>query len=301
MFECRKAKGVPQPEFRKCCVCGESKRTATDFFWSVQNGGTYPTGRCKVCAAKYLSEYRSSRMAKYAEYARNQRQRDPAKWKAIAKRSNAKHGKARKAKYVAALLAKEPWVMVCRDCGVEKNSHKDFHGCHQPCKSCHALRGKNARLKNPELSKAKRREEYLANIHAAKERARKWREANVERVRELKLAYAKTDKCKMANREKLWLRRAKKNQALAEGSEPVTSKWFSELCSEQGDRCYYCWDGERKLSADHVTPLVRGGKHIRENILPSCQSCNSRKNTKLISEWRPWIDIPLYGLELSSA
>lgn len=51
---------------------------------------------------------------------------------------------------------------------------------------------------------------------------------------------------------------------------------------------------------EHVIPVSRGGKHVCENIVAACGSCNSSKNDKLIYEWRPWVDIPLYGLELAT-
>ncbi|MGH2534073.1 MAG: HNH endonuclease [Thermomicrobiales bacterium] len=48
-------------------------------------------------------------------------------------------------------------------------------------------------------------------------------------------------------------------------------------------RCAYCGvDG--KLTMDHGVSLSKGGRHTISNIVPACQSCNSRKHTKL---WRP--------------
>ncbi|VAV99953.1 HNH endonuclease family protein [hydrothermal vent metagenome] len=40
-------------------------------------------------------------------------------------------------------------------------------------------------------------------------------------------------------------------------------------------RCQYC--GRRAENIDHVIPKVQGGKHIWENVVASCQRCNSRK------------------------
>ncbi len=42
------------------------------------------------------------------------------------------------------------------------------------------------------------------------------------------------------------------------------------------NRCAYCWQ-ESDLTEDHVIPLVAGGGHEIENILPACKSCNSKK------------------------
>jgi 5-methylcytosine-specific restriction endonuclease McrA len=40
-------------------------------------------------------------------------------------------------------------------------------------------------------------------------------------------------------------------------------------------RCQYC--GKRAENIDHVIPKVQGGKHNWENVVASCQRCNSRK------------------------
>jgi 5-methylcytosine-specific restriction endonuclease McrA len=47
--------------------------------------------------------------------------------------------------------------------------------------------------------------------------------------------------------------------------------------------CYYC---KRKfpvgdLTMDHLVPLIRGGKSVKENLVPSCKKCNSEKKHKL--------------------
>lgn len=49
--------------------------------------------------------------------------------------------------------------------------------------------------------------------------------------------------------------------------------------------CYYC--GKRvspqELTMDHKIPLSRGGLSIRDNIVPACKECNSKK--KYLSPW----------------
>jgi 5-methylcytosine-specific restriction endonuclease McrA len=56
-------------------------------------------------------------------------------------------------------------------------------------------------------------------------------------------------------------------------------EWL-QLLAAYRYRCAYC---NRKLnrmsaSADHVVPLGRGGTNWITNIVPSCLSCNQRKN-----------------------
>jgi len=49
--------------------------------------------------------------------------------------------------------------------------------------------------------------------------------------------------------------------------------------------CAYCLSTTKKLAMDHLVPLSRGGSHIKENIVPSCKSCNSRKSAKPFLEF----------------
>lgn len=52
-----------------------------------------------------------------------------------------------------------------------------------------------------------------------------------------------------------------------------------------GDCCYYCGTGKR-LTVDHMIPLSRGGSNKIDNIVPSCFSCNCRKNNYTHKEFK---------------
>lgn len=50
------------------------------------------------------------------------------------------------------------------------------------------------------------------------------------------------------------------------------------------DGCYYC---HRKAGTwDHVVPQSKGGRDNVENLVPCCSSCNSRKGSKTLFEFR---------------
>mgnify|MGYP001559615561 CR=1 FL=1 len=62
---------------------------------------------------------------------------------------------------------------------------------------------------------------------------------------------------------------------------PVTAEDWLEIVERHKHRCYYC--GKRKvLTLDHVIPISKGGKHMKENIVPACRSCNSKKKDRMI-------------------
>jgi 5-methylcytosine-specific restriction endonuclease McrA len=48
--------------------------------------------------------------------------------------------------------------------------------------------------------------------------------------------------------------------------------------------CQYCGLKTRDLTLDHVVPRHRGGKHVWENLVSACRSCNHRKGGKMLSE-----------------
>lgn len=60
------------------------------------------------------------------------------------------------------------------------------------------------------------------------------------------------------------------------------------------NKCSFC-DKEVKLTKEHLAPVDNGGEFTRQNIIPSCKSCNSSKRN---SEWKTWFRRqPTYSIE----
>lgn len=112
-----------------------------------------------------------------------------------------------------------------------------------------------------------------ANPERALEATRRWYAENKDRVREYKRKY------RTANRDKI---RAANNarKALHRGVEvnDLTAQQWTEIRALFKQRCAYCNCKPRVLTMDHVVPLIKGGHHTAANIVPACQTCNSRKN-----------------------
>ena len=54
--------------------------------------------------------------------------------------------------------------------------------------------------------------------------------------------------------------------------------WYRQMLAEairRGDGCHYC--GAPATCLDHVIELQQGGSDTRENLVPACKPCNSRK------------------------
>ena len=56
----------------------------------------------------------------------------------------------------------------------------------------------------------------------------------------------------------------------------------------------YChWCGKKfaleDLTMDHIIPIARGGKASRNNVVPSCKECNTKKKYLLPIEWEEYL------------
>lgn len=68
------------------------------------------------------------------------------------------------------------------------------------------------------------------------------------------------------------------------------SAWWKRKRSD--GICYYCGKKfpPRDLTMDHVIPVVRGGKSVKENLVPCCKECNNHKKYMLPVEWSDYLN-----------
>ncbi|MBC6415812.1 MAG: HNH endonuclease [Bdellovibrionales bacterium] len=62
------------------------------------------------------------------------------------------------------------------------------------------------------------------------------------------------------------------------------SRWWKEKLQNQ--TCYHCGKkfSSKELTMDHLVPLVQGGRTGKNNVVPSCKKCNSKKSFKTLVE-----------------
>lgn len=97
-------------------------------------------------------------------------------------------------------------------------------------------------------------------------------------------------KCYLKTKRK-WLERGRNHKLRRRNVEGNhTTKEWNELLKKHDFKCYYCGEkmtqeeGPKKVTKDHVVPLIKGGTDNISNIVPACKSCNSSKGAKIIEK-----------------
>lgn len=135
------------------------------------------------------------------------------------------------------------------------------------------------RLKNPEKIKATRAKYIAKNRDVINQKKIEYVKANPEKVKTRKAIYQRThpDVCN-ASRHRYRTRKSK-------AGGQYTSQQWQELCEHYGQICLCCRK-KRKLTADHIIPVSKGGTSDINNIQPLCKPCNSKKGDRVI-DFRP--------------
>ena len=144
----------------------------------------------------------------------------------------------------------------------------DISGYHAQTRFCStSCRYKARYARKGAQVKARAIENYWKNREREVERSREYRQSNPDRRRTW---------------DDLRAERMRSNPGYA----PFGSTEWEALKRRHGHRCAYCDSSSQSLEMDHVIPLSRGGRHAIANILPACTSCNRRKSSMLLIEWR---------------
>ncbi len=76
----------------------------------------------------------------------------------------------------------------------------------------------------------------------------------------------------------------------AKARELRKTRWWQQKTAP--GTCFYCSCkvAFKDLTMDHLVPLARGGKSSKDNLVPSCKSCNSKKKSMLPLEWEEYLE-----------
>lgn len=133
---------------------------------------------------------------------------------------------------------------------------------------------KEYRQKNANKLKDYKRQWNIANRNKLYLYHKDWAATHPEQVRLSRKKYRKKNLKQHAVNE------AKRRAAKASASRnDLTSEQWKEIQAAYNFQCVYCGRKMKRLTQDHITPLSQGGNHTATNIVPACQTCNSRKLT----------------------
>jgi len=210
----------------------------------------------------------------------------------------------------------------CARCSKPKNP-TDFcknksrpDGLSDYCKPCRKYIRQQARLKDPEGYRMKKREAYKRRspeeIALYLDYQRKYREehkqqnaeyqkeyraAHRQELNEKKVVYISSHP-EYAKNRKEWSRRWRENNrervlaraikavhkrraTLAQSGGSFTELEWQVMLSVFGCACLCCGRRDVTLTRDHVVPISRQGRNEIANIQPLCRSCNAKKHIKI--------------------
>ncbi len=116
-------------------------------------------------------------------------------------------------------------------------------------------------------------------------------ERNKEKLREKAVLWRATHKTEKAEMQRQWrAKNPEKNREyhnrrralrVSVGGRFTSDEW-KNLVLLYNSTCLSCFATDKKLFADHIVPLSKGGANDIGNIQPLCKSCNSKKYNKVI-------------------
>ncbi|WP_179884286.1 HNH endonuclease [Bacillus toyonensis] len=150
---------------------------------------------------------------------------------------------------------------------------------------------KQYREENKENITEYNRKQWAEKKEERKSKINKWRKENAEYIKEYRRANQERDREK--TRE--WgrsergnkLRRKTTNRYRARKKSlknDFTEKQWKECTKYFNYACAYCGSDE-KLEQEHFVPVTKKGHFTKDNIVPSCRSCNSSKSNHDFEDW----------------
>ena len=149
---------------------------------------------------------------------------------------------------------------------------------------------------NREKIKERKRELYLLHSNEVKGRVKQWAKDNPEKVREYKKKWQENNPEYNNEYQRKWMKtkNGKANNQRGQSKRrarerllinTLTAEEWIDILKEYKFKCAYCgceFTLFNKETRDHVIPISKGGDNVKENIVPACQSCNSKKHDKIL-------------------
>ena len=106
---------------------------------------------------------------------------------------------------------------------------------------------------------------------------------NIEKISKQHKEWAKTGQGKITKQKD----NIKRRTIGKEITNNLTVQEWLDILEKYDYKCAYCdveFDCENLPTKDHVTPVSKGGHNTREDVVPACRSCNSKKHNNILEE-----------------
>lgn len=184
-----------------------------------------------------------------------------------------------------------PW---CKKCRISSTT-----GWQKANKDKVNINAKNWRSENRNVVRERARILYRNNAEKNRKRSSDYKKKNPEKIKDYKKSYylVPENRKRELEREKEWRKRTGKSREYdlrrrsrkASLPNTLTKEEWNQILFDFKGSCAYCRkDG--KMVVEHLIPLSRNDivnnpGTVKENIVPSCRSCNSSKHNKTHYEW----------------
>lgn len=172
-----------------------------------------------------------------------------------------------------------------------KNKSKPEKGYQSECKECTIKRARNNAVQNKERTQEMQNKYYIDNREKRLKEFREWDANNKEKRKKFNSEYFKNNPDKS---KEYGLKRRQHKKHNINSKEWITCKEYFK--DEDGDCCcaycglkiqdhYRTYAGELQKIDLHKEHVDDNGSNELDNWVPSCGSCNSSKNRKLLDEF----------------
>lgn len=184
----------------------------------------------------------------------------------------------------------------CTEEYFHRNKSNNSDGLHPYCRSCNSKKSSQWQKDNPEKYK-ERYEEFNKKVNEDEELRKRRREISMRWLTNGKyLEYQRTHKDKF---KEYGEKRTKKNHKISSKEWESCKQYFNNSCAYCGlsiEEHYNKYKGEIILTDLHKEHFDDTGANDISNCIPSCKTCNCKKNVFSFNEWYTK-DNPVFDIE----
>lgn len=179
-----------------------------------------------------------------------------------------------------------------KDLSLFKAEKRSSSGKGAICSACHNQKMADYRKANLTKVRESSKRTYDKNRDKRVANSQKWAANNPNRRKEIEAKYRANNRKETQARSEAWrLRHPEKpreyklkRRARLEnnGTYKILEKELKRLYASP---CFYC-GGVDRIEADHIIPVIKGGRHSIGNLVPACRWCNASKGYRLLADWK---------------